>query len=193
MAATSMEGYLPIEHFQETDDDSSTVRIRDMPYGKRRESLVIYPTELVFTPSLVVGQISPPYPVMITNDGYDVVVVKEIKIVGDFVFHGVPTLKSLTPGQHISLQVKFTPKREGAVTGGIYLNSGSAAGEEFIHLSGTGASGSGSIIWTVGVGVPNGRVIGNVGSVYTRSDGLQNATLYVKESGNNTNQGWVAK
>jgi len=192
MASTPMEGYLPLEHFQTTDDDHSTVRIRDMPYGKRRESLVIYPTNLVF-PSLVPGLVSPPFPVMITNDGYDLVVINEIKIVGDFKFYVIPTVQSLTPGQHASLQVQFTPKREGAVTGGIYLNTGSAAGEEFILLSGTGAPGSGSIVWTHGVGVPNGKVVANIGSVYTRSDGGADTTLYVKESGNNTNTGWIAK
>ena len=43
-----------------------------------------------------------------------------------------------------------------------------------------------------GVGTPNGVVTAAVGSLYTRTDGGANTTLYVKESGTG-NSGWVAK
>lgn len=52
--------------------------------------------------------------------------------------------------------------------------------------------GDGSPIWTSGVGDPEGVVVADVGSLYTRTDGGANTTLYVKESGVD-DTGWVAK
>jgi len=46
---------------------------------------------------------------------------------------------------------------------------------------------------TQGVGAPNGAVTASVGALYLRLDGGAATTLYVKESGANTNSGWVAK
>jgi hypothetical protein len=135
-----MTGYKPLEYYQTTDHDHSAQRIRDMPYGKRRESLVIYPTELIF-PDLPISATSLPYPLIITNDGYDTVYIKSIQVVGDFLLYG--TLSSLAPGQHGSLQVAFVPKRDGLVTGGLYLDTGNAAGTEFVKLTGTGNGGGG--------------------------------------------------
>ena len=45
---------------------------------------------------------------------------------------------------------------------------------------------------TKGTGSPEGVVTATVGSLYTRTDGGANTTLYVKESGTG-NTGWVAK
>lgn len=43
-------------------------------------------------------------------------------------------------------------------------------------------------------GTPEGNgVLGRVGYMFTRTDGGAGTTLYVKESGNNTDTGWVAK
>lgn len=47
-------------------------------------------------------------------------------------------------------------------------------------------------IWTSDAGSPEGAVTASVGSLYTRTDGGANTTLYVKESGTG-NTGWVAK
>lgn len=44
-----------------------------------------------------------------------------------------------------------------------------------------------------GTGTPEAAVVGSVGDLYTRKDGGASTTLYVKESGNNTNTGWIAK
>lgn len=52
--------------------------------------------------------------------------------------------------------------------------------------------GAGAVIWTSGSGSPEGVVTGPIGSLYTRTDGGANTTLYVKESGTG-NTGWVAK
>jgi hypothetical protein len=46
--------------------------------------------------------------------------------------------------------------------------------------------------WLVGTGTPEGAVTAPVGSLFTRTDGGANTTLYIKESGTG-NTGWVAK
>lgn len=47
-------------------------------------------------------------------------------------------------------------------------------------------------LWLSGSGTPEGAVTAPVGSLFTRTDGGANTTLYVKESGSG-NTGWVAK
>ena len=42
-------------------------------------------------------------------------------------------------------------------------------------------------------GTPESQIYGNVGDLCLRTDGGAGTTLYVKESGANTNTGWVAK
>lgn len=44
-----------------------------------------------------------------------------------------------------------------------------------------------------GSGSPEGAVVAKVGRLYVRTDGGANTTLYVKESGDNTATGWIAK
>jgi len=44
-----------------------------------------------------------------------------------------------------------------------------------------------------GSGSPENQVHAKVGSMYLRSDGGTSTTLYVKESGDITKTGWVAK
>jgi len=48
-----------------------------------------------------------------------------------------------------------------------------------------------SLTW--GLGTPEGKITANVGSMYLRQDGGAGTTLYVKQSGKNTNTGWVGK
>lgn len=50
-----------------------------------------------------------------------------------------------------------------------------------------------SIPIITGSGSPEGKVIANIGTLYLRQDGGTSTTLYVKESGTQTNIGWVAK
>lgn len=45
----------------------------------------------------------------------------------------------------------------------------------------------------VGTGSPNNVIVADVGSIYLRTDGGAATTLYVKESGNGLNTGWVGK
>lgn len=49
-----------------------------------------------------------------------------------------------------------------------------------------------NVKWLTGTGAPNGVVTAEVGSLYTRTDGGVNTTLYVKETGS-TSVGWTAK
>jgi len=49
-----------------------------------------------------------------------------------------------------------------------------------------------AVMWSSGEGTPEGAVTAPVGSLWTRTDGGANTTLYVKESGTG-NTGWVAK
>lgn len=44
-----------------------------------------------------------------------------------------------------------------------------------------------------GDGDPNGKVVANPGAFYLNGSGGAGNTLWVKESGVNTNTGWVAK
>jgi hypothetical protein len=49
------------------------------------------------------------------------------------------------------------------------------------------------VIIRAGSGTPQGTTTANRGSLYLRTDGGAGTTLYVKESGLNTNTGWVGK
>ncbi len=60
------------------------------------------------------------------------------------------------------------------------------------RLTASGGFSTGTARWTSGTGSPEGVVTAPVGSLYTRTDGGANTTLYVKESGTGST-GWVAK
>jgi hypothetical protein len=45
----------------------------------------------------------------------------------------------------------------------------------------------------VGAGSPEGAEVADVGTLFLRTDGGANTTLYVKESGVGTDTGWVGK
>jgi hypothetical protein len=44
-----------------------------------------------------------------------------------------------------------------------------------------------------GIGSPEGVVVAKIGRLYVNASGGAGTTLYVKESGDMTNTGWVAK
>jgi len=64
-------------------------------------------------------------------------------------------------------------------------------GDLVIGVSGKGISFNGGPRWSTGSGTPEGAVTDVVGSLFTRTDGGANTTLYVKESGSG-NTGWAA-
>ena len=51
----------------------------------------------------------------------------------------------------------------------------------------------GSVRIRSGTGAPVGKIVGNVGDLYLRTDGGASTVLYVKETGTNTSTGWVGK
>jgi hypothetical protein len=52
---------------------------------------------------------------------------------------------------------------------------------------------AGASLRSSGAVAPNNNVVGSVGDLYTNTSGGAGTTLYVKETGNGTNTGWVAK
>jgi hypothetical protein len=72
--------------------------------------------------------------------------------------------------------------------GDVKINTGNIV----VGGSGKGLDFGSSVLWRTGAGSPEGVVTASVGSLYTRTDGGANTTLYVKESGTG-NTGWVAK
>lgn len=131
-----MEPYLPLDHFKVTDDDHSTIRIRDMPYGKHREALALRPLNVDFG-NMILDRVSPPEIIILSNVGYDVASIWDIKTVGDFIFNG-PFINSIDAGEIIDLYVSFKPVINGKVTGGLYITAPNAFGTKFVSLAGAG-------------------------------------------------------
>jgi aryl-phospho-beta-D-glucosidase BglC (GH1 family) len=131
-----LAGYKPVAEYQEKDMDRSSRRIRDMPYGRRKESGMLGPSEMNFG-ILGINDISPAQTAVLHNNGYDDLPINGMTIVGDFVIT-TDCGASLLPGESCQISVQFNPKREGLLTGGIYVDTGDAAGAEFIKLRGSG-------------------------------------------------------
>lgn len=79
---------------------------------------------------------------VVTNVGAFGLPIESITSVGDWIVsNNCPAV--LQPGETCQISAVFNPKRAGLHTGGIYVNTGDAAGTEFVQLIGTG---SGTII-----------------------------------------------
>jgi len=101
--------------------------------------------------------------------------------------------------------ISFEKAPSGSVTREINFLSGvgviQTAGTPVLTFSGTSVIlnqdilhfTSGSLQVIAGTGDPENNVTANIGSLFLRSDGGADSTLYVKESGNGANTGWVAK
>ena len=90
--------------------------------------------------------------------------------------HALELQRTTGPGY---LAVFYDENRD--LAGGIYQKVGRV---EYVIQSG--------VFISSGEGSPEGAIIANVGSLYTRTDGGAGTTLYVKESGSG-NTGWAAK
>lgn len=78
----------------------------------------------------------------VTNTGKFPVVIGDITASGDFgVSEDAPEV--LLPGKHFLLNITFQPKRTGTQTGSVYVDTGDAAGTEFVKLLGRGYVGEG--------------------------------------------------
>lgn len=132
-------GYKPLLDFRQRDRDRSSRRIRDMPWGKRDEAGIIGPSEMNFG-TVAIDGMSASQTAVVMNTGYEDLKIKNISAVGDFLIQSnCPS--SLAPGQTCEVVINFNPKREGIITGGVYLDTGDAAGTEFVKLRGTGELG----------------------------------------------------
>lgn len=67
---------------------------------------------------------------------------------------------------------------------------GVRAGGPNVTPANFGANGS---LWSSGTGDPNGAITGQIGDLWTRTDGGAGTTLYVKESNPTPTTGWVGK
>ena len=129
-------GYTSIEDYREKDMDRSSRRIRDMPYGRRKEDGALGPSEMNFG-TVDIYDVSPAQTAVLHNKGYDDLPINGMSVVGDFLVT-TDCGSSLKPGEMCNIAVQFNPKRGGILTGGIYVNTGDAAGTEFIKLRGSG-------------------------------------------------------
>lgn len=78
------------------------------------------------------------------------------------------------------------------IEAGVVTVTNSYLDKFFVDTNGAIYPNRGSIFWTTGAGSPEGVVTAPVGSLYSRTNGGANTTLYVKESGSG-NTGWVGK
>lgn len=131
-----LDGYIPVEAYRLTDDDASSRRIRDTPFGKFPKALTVSLHE-VRAPDTLVGASSQACSVVFYNNGTEPVDITEIVTVGDFVASFDPKT-GIMPGDKLVIAVTFTPVRQGFTTGGIYVDAAGAAGEKFVKLTGVG-------------------------------------------------------
>ena len=85
-------------------------------------------------------------------------------------------------------------RRASGTTVKAFIDAQNAASSDAVTFAGgvNLVSGDTGVVWKSGAGSPEGAVVASVGSLWTRTDGGTNTTLYVKESGTG-NTGWVAK
>lgn len=89
----------------------------------------------------------------------------------------------------------YVPAFESVFTGPVYaenavvLDSGKSIK---FKISASGVVGSDAPIIRTGTGTPQGVVTAPIGSIFLRTNGVTDSTIYVKESGTG-NTGWVPK
>jgi hypothetical protein len=131
-----LEGYVPLQEFIDQDQDQTSRRIRDMPFGKHKESLQISTGSLAFADTGKDYE-SPSLALVLTNDGYGDLNIYGHELLGDFVLKSSVPAKILA-GETATILVAFAPSEVGALTGSLYLDTGNASGDEFVELSGAG-------------------------------------------------------
>lgn len=131
--------YIPLDWFRENRDWSSRV-IHDMHPWQKPFKGSVTPTRMTFG-SVKVGEQSAAQTATFRNVGYRPLVISSIIPVGEFlVTYDLPEV--LQPGAMFTISVIFNPTSVGLKTGGVYINSGDAAGTEFVEFLGFGESGT---------------------------------------------------
>ncbi len=134
------EEYKPVSNFRDSDIDHSSKPVRDFPSGKSRYAMEIYPDTVNFG-AVRVGQSSLEQVVMVRNTGYAPLSLPDLKFVGPFALSGSQP-RTLQPNEQKDFKVVFSPTGSGEKTGGVYINTGDAKGEEFCSFSGLGVAAS---------------------------------------------------
>lgn len=133
-----MPAYQPLDQFTDLNDEQSSESVHNYPADKAEFMLNVFPDTLEFTDTKV-GDNSSPVPLVLINVGYSALVIANVEVVGPFeLVSSYP--QELQPDQVMSILVRFVPKFKGPTTGGIYIETGNAAGREFIKLTGVGTS-----------------------------------------------------
>lgn len=104
--------------------------------GQKPFDVSVDPPALYFG-TVDVGEQSATQRAVVTNVGYKAVPILSVTGVGDFVVSSEHPL-SLEPGENFLVAAMFAPQRAGAASGGIYVDTGDAAGKEFVMLMGAG-------------------------------------------------------
>lgn len=130
--------YLGFGDFEATQLRHSSRKIGDYAYRVTLYDGQVLPGSIPFG-SIGVGNTSPLVPVAITNMGIKPLPINAITCVGDFsISHNCPVGGTLAKGQSCTLQIQFVPQRDGACTGGAYIDTGDSMGTEFTKLNGVG-------------------------------------------------------
>lgn len=130
--------YVSVDWFRQNRDWSSRV-IHDMHHWQRPYSADVKPSKMTFG-SVVVGGMSAAQTGTVRNTGYCPLCILAITPVGEFlVTHNAPLV--LQPGETFSISVIFNPQHVGLCSGGVYIDTGDAAGKEFIEFLGYGLDG----------------------------------------------------
>ena len=94
--------------------------------------------------SIALGSVSASQSVVVTNVGFRPLPIVDVVGVGDFIVTtNCPIGGNLPPGEACIVSVTFAPQRLGNQSGGVYVNTGNAAGTEFVQLLGSGIDGGG--------------------------------------------------
>lgn len=112
--------------------------------GQKPYDVTVDPPALYFG-TIDVGNQSAIQRAVVTNIGYKAVPILSVTGVGDFVVSSEHPL-SLEPGETFLVAAMFAPQRGGAASGGIYVDTGDAAGKEFVMLMGAGHDDGGVVV-----------------------------------------------
>lgn len=130
------------EHSSRKDDCLGLDALGHWPVLETPGKGSVFPTEVHFGDTTVNAN-SAYHTVTLQNDGPGVMQVRNVRVVGDFTMAlEQPNELTLQPGETIAVLVYFRPREKGARTGGLYFDTGDAAGEEFVQLFGSGLADS---------------------------------------------------
>lgn len=133
-----MPAYQPLDQFTVLNDEQSSESVHNYPADKAEYMLSVFPSILEFTDTRV-GLNSSPIPLVLINTGYSPIVIAGVTVVGSYELVS-EWPQTLEPDQAVSISIRFVPKFKGSNSGGVYIETGNAAGSEFISLTGHGSS-----------------------------------------------------